>query len=763
MGIDEPRESLAEALSALGSEKRVPVRFVHLLPGTLPNPCPSTALYAGILRQITNFNRVFRSGGVQLWLRGVECFTSPTFAEASASIEVAWSTAYAELGGAGRPLPSMPADAWTPSSVVKSEVDWLMATATYHADPDTILVWIKQNGNSSVTDRPESGKGVLMYEQPIRNSNDPFKLAHELGHYFGLAHPWHLEQPTLGTGYLDPETGAQQTLADWWDLVYKAAATQGAPHQFFSSRTEAAPHTASLLEILPDEGGSASCSQQGSPPSSMSCQVGPDPGSKQTHDSADPELRGLAFVANGRYATNIMSYFLEAASEHFLSGSQVLLLRKYLRWDTSGVKSAYSKDRSPAHGLGPTGGRARLGSWASGNPLARVDFNGDGRRDLAVWTPPTAEGAAGRLRVLLSPGFTQLIDTPFGRVGDVPLVGQFDSDACSDFGVYQPGGGVARDAPNDTQAYWRWCSTQCAAPASTSCGSLPQTSCSTNCSAFGGRDHVPLPGLEMSGAAPDELGVFVPDWAGWFWLDGGVQGRLVGDPALGTGELLPGLYDADKKTDLVVYYRSNATYYYARSDQSWSPVGSRAMGAQFAPQPTGTSAERAGAVPVPFFRMMYVNIAPGVWIPDKRRTFSLFWPHDASWNTLWDPFGAGAVESCVFGDGRVDQPFTGFDRDGDFNADLGRFRDTAAGGTGAITTRNSVQGNCAGGALQTRLCSSCDIRTRVTPVADMTGDGREEIVLLHPDTMTIEWRTSESAYATTGGTWAVNDPLALFL
>jgi predicted nucleic-acid-binding Zn-ribbon protein len=30
----------------------------------------------------------------------------------------------------------------------------------------------------------------------------------------------------------------------------------------------------------------------------------------------------------------------------------------------------------------------------------------------------------------------------------------------------------------------------------------------------------------------------------------------------------------------------------------------------------------------------------------------------------------------------------------------------------------------------------------------MTGDGKSEIMLVHPDTMTIQWMTSESGYTT---------------
>jgi len=387
-------------------------------------------------------------------------------------------------------------------------------------------------------------------------------------------------------------------------------------------------------------------------------------------------------------------------------------------------------------------------------------------------------GTPGRLRVLLSPTFStaagQHIDTQFGRLGDIPLVADFDSDGRSDFGVYQPGGGAARNAPADTQGYWRWCITS-STPAATSCSGISQTTCpsgSPNCVAFGLRSDIPTPGLEMTGALPNERAVYRPSQAIWWWQASSIQGRVVGTTTGGSTAgpsaiLMPGLYDTDSLSDLVVYYPGTAKYYYALSSQRWNTNNQKSMGDQFIPETSGTASQRCGALPMPMFRqaLQWVCGSTCAWIPVKRKTFSVFWPHDGTWNTVWDPFGAGTIESCVYGMNAADQPFTGFDRNGDLQSDWGIFRDYAAGGNSELLTRTTVQGNCPGGTNVAASCSSanCSARTRVTAVASMTADGREELLLLNPDTGRLEWRTSESNYVSTGGSWDTGEPTALVL
>lgn len=95
-------------------------------------------------------------------------------------------------------------------------------------------------------------------------------------------------------------------------------------------------------------------------------------------------LKGLARVLNGINAVNVMSY--HGGFQHypyFLADSHVLLLRKYLRWDVPFKDpSGINEYRNTAYTWIAAGRRPMLGSYNFRNPLVKLDFNGDGRRDI---------------------------------------------------------------------------------------------------------------------------------------------------------------------------------------------------------------------------------------------------------------------------------------------------------------------------------------------------------------------------------------------
>ncbi|MCC6217596.1 MAG: VCBS repeat-containing protein [Polyangiaceae bacterium] len=790
---DDPAEGLGSAASvneelgtSQGAERLIPLRFANLLPSTPPNPCPSQALHDSLLVQVTRANQAFRAAGVQFFIRSMECYAAPNFESPVGTDAHAWPVAYSELGGPGRPLPEMPSNAWFTTST-KSSWAWLGATATQWGRTDELLIWLLQVSPGHNSAVPWKGREMLLNAPAIETGTAQHVLTHELGHLFGLVHPQDIEgvastsNPDVAMA-VDPQTLAHYKKADFWDLVFVPGTTA---HTFFTSRAAALPSEASLRQIVNGDTalGTSNCVHVSSP-ELLTCTVssagGNGSGSNvQQFDSNDPELRGLSFFAGAHLSANACSYLPSTdQAPRFFSESEVLMMRKHLRWDSPWdydlmkYKEGFNEFELEWQS---TNRLARLGTGSHRDPLAKLDFNGDGRRDLAVWAPPTAAGTPGRLRVLLSPNFSQAagqhIDTQFGRLGDIPMVADFDTDGRSDFGVYQPGGGVARSAPADTLAYWRWCSTS-SNPAATSCGSVSQTSCpSSSCAQFGARGDLPTPGLELTGASPNERAVYRPQQAIWWWYTTALQARTVGTAAGGTTPgpnaiLMPGLYDSDGLSDLVAYYPGMARYYYALSSQSWNTNNQKDMGGQFVPATGGSASDRCGAIPMPMFRQAMQQVCGSfgcTWVPVKRKTFSLYWPHDGTWNTVWDPFGAGTVESCQYGTLASDQPFAGFDRDGDLRADWGIFRDSAAGGSSQLLTRTTVASSCNGGTAVNTSCAACGVRTRVVAVADMTGDGREELLLVQPDTGAIEWRTSESGYVTVGGTWATGEPTALVL
>lgn len=201
-------------------------------------------------------------------------------------------------------------------------------------------------------------------------------------------------------------------------------------------------------------------------------------------------------------------------------------------------------------------------------------------------------------------------------------------------------------------------------------------------------------------------------------------------------------------------------FFWRRSQESWNTQGSIFLGPSYVANPLGDEAFRGGGIPMPMFR----PVLP-CWpcAPLKRLAFTIWRPYEGDWSTIWDPFGIGTIDTqCVYGMNRVDQPFSGFDRDGDYRADYGIYRDSAWGGTATIHTRRALMSACNGDSVD-RGCSSCGIRTKAFGVSDMTGDGKDEIMLWNGHRMHIEWRTSESVYGSTGGVWILDEAHGVFL
>ena len=56
-----------------------------------------------------------------------------------------------------------------------------------------------------------------------------------------------------------------------------------------------------------------------------------------------------------------------------------------------------------------------------------ADYDGDGKTDIAVWTPKTGQWKVRRVG-----------QAKFGILGDIPVPGDFDADGAADFAVYDP-------------------------------------------------------------------------------------------------------------------------------------------------------------------------------------------------------------------------------------------------------------------------------------------------------------------------------------
>jgi hypothetical protein len=109
-----------------GAERIIPLRFVHVLPCT-PDPvlCPDNASWDAIGLSVQTANQVFKSTGIQFWVRSVERYQMLYVASyIDDSDLLPWSTVDYEFA---QVFPSMPMDAWV--SISKSARLWIHATA----------------------------------------------------------------------------------------------------------------------------------------------------------------------------------------------------------------------------------------------------------------------------------------------------------------------------------------------------------------------------------------------------------------------------------------------------------------------------------------------------------------------------------------------------------------------------------------------------------------------------------------------------------
>jgi len=572
-----------------------------------------------------------------------------------------------------------------------------------------------------------------------------------MGHALGFPHTF-----TISTGRPDPQTLNQTTLWDWWDLVYEPGTSVALwpnptiPHKFFSSRAEAAVVPVSNLRLIDTNGNCEMDSISGN----VTCTIRPctTPSSfclSEQHSTGSPALKGLAFnyspsnVPNGG---NLMSYFKRSWLYASLSSSQVQMVRKALRWSIPYNDSLLKPGQTVFSANLPL-----LGNGWVRQVAEHLDFDGDGLRDIAIWEPPTTPGTNGTFQVLLSSkGYSttngQYMAIPLGQLGDIPIAADMNGDGVTDIAVFQPGGGINRNNPTDSQGYWRWCATNVSNPVATNCSSPTVI-------AFGNRGDVPLAGLDFGLPTSMPITVYTPATGVWKWrpaaklLSYTTVTRTLGGP----GAIpLPALYDADFLTDLVVYEPGKGDYKLLRSELNWTSPITRSFGSQYVPQINGTQQDRSGAIPL---SGMYRS---AVWVPPwttpmlvMRRSLSLYFPHSGTWNTMWDPIGGSTIDTCVLGNGALDIPVPGLDLNGDRYSDMLIFRGQSTGGNGLFTFKNatpSAPGSCSGATKSITWPTASQPGTRVFVVSDMTGDGAPDLMIITPGSNTVWWLKSESAY-----------------
>ncbi len=700
-----------------------------------------------LLLNVQDANQIWKAAGVQFWIRSVESYVMPDFYDMTPwGSPHSWSSVEAELAhnpNAATPFPGAPTDAWL-AGKQKSKPDWLRAVAAVYAEPNEITVWLKQAYGDNTCNFPSEGRSCIWNEPPL--AYHPYYAAHEIGHFLGLAHTFQFND------HNDPSTQQPWKRSDRWDLVYKWGTSPANPNKYYDDLGQAEADEGSLRLInnrpsraTPGDADNCSIGAAGI----MTCRVGASATYYETLQTGHAGLKGLSFPqGNADYGENIMAYTSNtAARPKNISDSQVEIVRKFLRWEQQFTTANYNAIYDGFNYPVPTtsGLRTRLGSWRQRQPGAKLDFDGDGLRDIGVWIPPKTLGVSGEFIVLLSGnGYSQVsgqdIDVAFGGLGDTPVPADYTGDGHTNLAVYQPGGGINRDDPTDHAGYWRWC---------------PTTSCSSpTVTQFGWREDAPEPGLDFDGSAPDALAVYRPSNGAYYFkeLSWSNYTKVTISSADSGAVPLPGQYDCDDEADLAVYEPMTAQFKLVGSMQNWdaSQMITRQFSTNFIPHMNGSLTDVAGVVPVAGQR--YVRWCwNGSWYSLKSRLSAVvFYPQDGTWNMMMNPVSSASVTGgCILGT-PDSAPIGGIDWNGDGQSDMFMFDGGSySGWPFTLYEKNTTWSDCSGAehVLDT-TAGAQRRRTAVYSVSDMDGDGLNDLLIVDPDQGIVRWLTSSSGFQT---------------
>lgn len=753
---DEDVGEAEQAFSEIGVERVIPLRFVQFVP---PSNTADILVAENAMFAVERANRIYGQAGIQFQTRSVEKFVSSVFYTMPRADQgppsYTWAAVKAEIQAI---IPGVPANAWT-DSTSHTAMQWLDYAFSRFGSDSYTPVWVHSAGGSEAR-FPWDGRSIFMTYGNFPAPQEPYgvpscgayapeapatnNFTHELGHFLGLVHPW---QMAGGPG-IDPRTNTALKMSDWYDLVYCPANKCGT-NTFFNSPAEAALHEADLKQIDdraydpnyadpqtavwretvngqpqvreycygrstpngPRDLAVACCPDCNS--GTIQCRVDNGSGTYTLYPAGSSGMKGMLFDygANVQQGINVVSSNYN--SEVGLATSQKLQARRVIRWDmplTQGAQDAIKLGANNPPSV-ITGRRNLLGQGANRESAFDLDFDGDGRRDIAVWEPPPSsyDQTRGTFVVLQSSaGYSQAqkLVQKLGVLGDTPIPTDMDGDGKTDFAVFHPDFSGASDT-----AQWKWCRSS----DNDSCHS-PQSQ------TFGARADIPLPGLDFDGnPATGEMAIFRPSNGRFMWKY--VNGMFAQYKDFGAGRMPhPGLYDSDWKTDLVTWDPVNAVFEMRVSGDGYAALTTKSFPTVVPSQSGGTAAERASAVVVP---LRYNSLI------GPRRALSVFDPEgppEGVWKTIWLPMSGSVMSTCDFGLAQ-DVPLGGYlDIDGDLAGDMVLFRAQSESSNNLFFFRPASYACSNVGYFS--VDAGMHNHARPFMAADMDGDGKEDLGLV---------------------------------
>lgn len=570
----------------LGVERVIPVRF-YVLDKSGETACATKPTSADAFRALHEANAMFRPTGAQFSFQRLDVYPVPSFAKLSTVDYLSYS--------AVRPQLKQLDPSWDDSTRTdgKSSYAWMeeLLTRLPHTTLNILVACSLPPsivGGAPHAFNPPSYR-IFFTHASIKGTSSVLyahnnsTLAHELGHYLGLPHTFEENPSNL----------------DAWDMVYGAPG--GGSVRFFSSRADRAAYTGTVKLIDNNLTGGDCTSFIDLATCEIKCNL-----EGTLYDTSALGMRSVLFKdpASGMFGSNLMAYLhSDDNCAHHFSASQIERVRAALR--------------------ASSGDRVLLGRQTFAAKSRSLDFDGDGKRDIAYYRHTdkschVRRGSTGAEQV-----FT--IAAADATQGDIPVPGDYDGDGWTDCAVFRPG----------TATRWFWVSSRTGTAGS---------------STFGELGDIPLPGVRMKSEAPGYglYAVYRPSTGQtWWWTRAGyaVNRSFDAGPA---SELVFADYDGDGYTDIAL----------------WNP---QALGGSSTQARFYISGSRGDYATHTFHNFGLTNDVPLGAVEkngNSTKDFALFRPSNGTWYYLLDPTATPGNSARMFGVSG-DLPLAGYDFDAD--------------------------------------------------------------------------------------------------